>query len=257
MANDLIPAQRRRMIAKQINECGYASVVELVSKFNVSEMTIHRDLHALMETGQINKTRGGAVSKRDFTLPIAYHSRVEINEKIKDNIAKKAASFIRDEDVVYIDASTTCAFIAKHLENLNHVTVFTNDPMTVLILAECKNICTYSTGGMLSANTMAYVGSIAEEAMIHIKPDKCFIGAAGINLDSGVLDPYYLESNIKRRIVSASNEVFLCASSEKFEQSAQFISTPLDNIDVIITDNRLSSDIIDKLKGKDIKYFTE
>jgi DeoR/GlpR family transcriptional regulator of sugar metabolism len=249
----MFPAQRRRQIAQQINEQGYVSIAKLCDQFQVSEMTIHRDLYALEELGQIKKTRGGAVSYNDLQVPVSYRARAAIHEEDKDKIGKKAAELIHDGETVYLDASTTSMYIAKNLGEYERLTVYTHGHMISTVLAEKQGVDVYSTGGMLSKDTMAFVGSYAERAIGTLRPDKCFIGAAGISLDEGVLDPFYPEASMKRVIVDASREVFLVAVSDKFDKIAPHVSVPIEMIDVIITDSSISEKYVEELGKKGIR----
>lgn len=250
----MFPAERRRQIALQINEQGYVSIASLCDQFHVSEMTIHRDLYALEELGQIKKTRGGAVSQNDLQVPISYRARAAIHEEDKDRIGKMAAGLIHDGETVYLDASTTSMYIAKNLGKYERLTVYTHGHMISATLAEKQGVDVYSTGGMLSKDTMAFVGSYAERAIGALRPDKCFIGAAGISLEEGVLDPYYPEASMKRVIANASREVILVAVSDKFDKIAPHVSVPVEMLDVIITDGSITEKYMEELAKRGIRY---
>lgn len=52
---------REKQILEYLNTNGSASIQQLAEAFGVSNMTIHRDLNKLAESGQIRKKHGGAV----------------------------------------------------------------------------------------------------------------------------------------------------------------------------------------------------
>ena len=67
---DALPAkvtteQRRRLIKQRVNQEGGANTDELATRFDVSYMTIWRDITALEQNGQLQRVRGGAVSLED------------------------------------------------------------------------------------------------------------------------------------------------------------------------------------------------
>jgi len=63
--------QRLEQIVNLVDEHGYLSVAELSQRLQVSEMTIRRDLSTLDEEHRINRTFGGAASRRvDFPAQI-------------------------------------------------------------------------------------------------------------------------------------------------------------------------------------------
>lgn len=236
MRFDMFPAQRRREIAERINENGYVSIAELSVQFGVSEMTIHRDLYALEEIGRIKKTRGGAVSQADISVPVSFRARLAVHEDAKDRIGRKAAGLIRDGETVFLDASTTCMYIAKNLGRMERLTVYTNGPMVAIELAEKEGVEVYCISGLLSKETMALVGPQAESSLGALRPDKCFIGALGISVEEGIMDPYFPEASVKRVVMNVSQEVFLVAAADKFSQIGPHLTAPLEMIGVVITD---------------------
>jgi DeoR/GlpR family transcriptional regulator of sugar metabolism len=249
----MFPAQRRREIAKRINENGYVSIAELCEQYRVSEMTVHRDLCSLEEMGRIKKTRGGAISRADISAPVSYRARMAVHEDLKDRIGRKAAEMIHNGETIFLDASTTCMYIAKNLQNVDRLTVYTNGPMVAIELAEKEGVEVYSISGALSKETMALVGPSAENALCALHPDKCFIGALGISLEEGVMDPYFPEASVKRVVVNVSQEVFLVATADKFNQYGPHLTAPLEMIDVIITDGGIEDRYIDAFSKTGIR----
>ena len=58
-----VPEKRRLEIKRIISEDKSISVANLVKLFNVSEITIRRDLNKLEDEGFIDKVHGGALIK--------------------------------------------------------------------------------------------------------------------------------------------------------------------------------------------------
>jgi DeoR family fructose operon transcriptional repressor len=249
----MFPAERRRQIAHHVNEKGSISIVELSQLFNVSEMTIHRDLTTLDNMGLLRKTRGGAVSSGRHLAPTDYQSRLLSHKEQKDAIGRKAVDFIKNGDTIFLGPGTTCLSIASHCYGFTELTVYTNGPLIILELAKIPGVAVYSTGGMLSKNTMAYVGPAAENMISMIRPDKCFLGANGFTIEDGVTDPLPLESSIKRKMVEVSQEVYLVATPDKFGRVAQHVSFPLEAIDVVIMHHDTPEEYCQALAAKDVR----
>src|SRR5687768_13820474 len=81
------------------------SLDELVKVFNVSKNTIRRDVQQLVERGRIIKVYGG-VAVNHSTLK-SFNERQTRNLQLKKSIAKAAANFVEDGDIIYIDSGTT------------------------------------------------------------------------------------------------------------------------------------------------------
>ncbi len=249
----MFPAERRRQIAQRVSEQGSLSITELSRVFNVSEMTIHRDLDALENMGLLQKTRGGALVSDQHMVPLDYRLRLKSHQEEKDVIGRCAATFIKDGDTILLDAGTTSLSVARYCRNFTNLTVFTNGPLIILELAKIPGVEIYCTGGLLSKRTMAYVGPDAERVISKIRPDKCFIGANGFTIQEGVTDPLPLESSIKRKMVEVSQEVYLVVTPDKFGHVAQHISAPLEAIDIIILNKDTPEHYFQELAARDIR----
>ena len=249
----MFPAERRRKIAQFVNEQGGMSIPALSEVFKVSEMTIHRDLSVLEEMGLLRKTWGGALKSEHHLLPVDYQARLLSYQEEKDAIGREAAKSVKDGETIFLDAGTTSLSVAKHLQGFNHLIVYTNGPLVVLELAKIPDVDIFCTGGMLSKQTMAYVGPQAENALSQLRPDKCFIGAGGFTIRDGVMDPLPLEASIKRKIVEVSQEVYLVVAPDKFGRVSQHVSAPLEAIDVVIMHKDTPEQYCSELTARNIR----
>jgi DeoR family fructose operon transcriptional repressor len=249
----VFPAERRRQIVKYVKERGGISISTLSSLLQVSEMTIHRDLSVLEGVGLLWKTRGGALAYEEQTVPVDYQARLQTHPDEKDLIGRKAVEFIKDGETIFLESGTTSLSVARHCVGFDHLTVYTNGPMIEIELVKVLGVEVHSTGGLLSRQTMAYVGPQAEHMLDQIRPDKCFIGAHGITVADGVMDPFPLEASIKRKIVEVSQEVYLVATSDKFGRLSSHISAPIQAIDVIIMNQDIPKEYCQDLAAHDIR----
>lgn len=68
--------QRHEAIIRWVNEQGTVRVSEIVSRYNVSDMTVRRDLEELDDQGLLKKIHGGLVVIVRFNIR---KSRMKIN----------------------------------------------------------------------------------------------------------------------------------------------------------------------------------
>jgi len=110
-------------------------VMNLAEEFNVTPMTIRRDLSVLEKQGVITTYYGGAslnegaASEPSFMLK----NKNAIDEKMA--IAYEASKLINEGDSVYIDCGTTCYNIGRFLKN-KKITVLAGDGIGPEIVAE-------------------------------------------------------------------------------------------------------------------------
>src|SRR5262245_15360007 len=117
---------RRPELQALLAERGEASIADLAERFEVSEMTIRRDLEALEEEGAARRVRGGAIAtvSRGYEPPFAKRATDDL--AAKRAIAAAAAEHVRDGETAIIDVGTTNLELAKLLRgNRRGVTVVT------------------------------------------------------------------------------------------------------------------------------------
>jgi DeoR family transcriptional regulator, copper-sensing transcriptional repressor len=68
MTSDL-PATRQLLILEWLQEHGTLTIEDIASRLHVSQMTIHRDVVALVQQGQVEKVHGGVRLPRRIPAP--------------------------------------------------------------------------------------------------------------------------------------------------------------------------------------------
>lgn len=140
-------SERQAWITEFILKQGSLQVDELVERFGVSRMTIHRDLDDLEEQGVLRKIRNGATA-----LPSNYFEsdvRFRLNRQIpeKEAICKTAINFIEPGQAIFLDEATTLLPLAHLLPSVGPLTVITNFLPILNELRNHKEIHLISLGG--------------------------------------------------------------------------------------------------------------
>ena len=99
--------ERRKEIYECIQTQEVSSVAMLAKRFNVSDMTIRRDLDVLEAQNLIQRSYGKATIKQKQPDVIEYEFRANQHGKEKKAIAAKAVQMIENGQSVYIDSSST------------------------------------------------------------------------------------------------------------------------------------------------------
>src|ERR1700754_2006959 len=120
------PAGRQEAIAEHVLSRGSATAAELAERFQVSLMTIHRDLDELERQGVVRKYRGGVTAQPSGVFESNVGYRMKSMQAEKDAIAAKAVELIEPGMAVMLDDSTTTLALARRLEGITPLTVVTN-----------------------------------------------------------------------------------------------------------------------------------
>lgn len=247
----MIPEERRKKILESLEGKSSATVTELGLKFNVSDMTIHRDLKFLESIGSVRKTFGGVILN-DAKIETDFSRRLDTNREGKQIIGHLAVNQIEDGDCIILDASSTCVMMIQELMRFKKLTIFTNGCHMLNRLAESKSHKIYSTGGQIYEDTNWLVGPSTIHFIKKIHANKCFLSAAGLSIPEGLTVPIAEISEVEQAMREASNEVILLADKSKFRRISHFRVFSLDEVDLLISDAEKDDLFVSELMALDI-----
>ena len=241
--------ERRSKILKLINAQGTVSNEQLIKTFGISIETVRRDLSFLEKQGLLERVYGGAVKKKFMRIEPDYTNRENENAQEKNEIAQCAVSLIENDESIFFDIGTTVLAIAKNAGG-KRFKAFTNALRTAIVLSE-EDIDVTLTGGSVRKGESCVSGSIAEDTMRCFNLDMAFIGAAGID-ENGITDFLAQEAFLRRKVIENARKVVLVADHSKFNVRASCNVCRLEDIDVLITDEKAPRDFLKKLQKKGI-----
>lgn len=247
--------ERYDKIVQLVNERGSIRVTELSELCQVTEETIRRDLDRLEQAGRLRRSHGGAVSVKDQQPEIPYFEREITQADEKKRIAEEAVKLIQPKDRILLDASSTAWYMAASMPDIP-LTVLTNSIKVAMELSSKEKIEVISTGGILASRSLSYVGPLAERSLDAYHVDKAFFSCKGVHLERGISESNELQARIKHKMVGMADQVILLADSSKFGVQAFTHVADLSDVDTIITDGRLSPELLSQLKEKQISIIT-
>ncbi|WP_054024075.1 DeoR/GlpR family DNA-binding transcription regulator [Bacillus sp. FJAT-28004] len=247
--------ERYDKIVQLVNERGSIRVTELSELCQVTEETIRRDLDRLEQAGRLRRSHGGAVSVKDQQPEIPYFEREITHAEEKKRIAEAAITLIQPNDRILLDASSTAWYMAANMPDIP-LTVLTNSIKVAMELSSKEKIEVISTGGILASRSLSYVGPLAERSLDAYHVDKAFLSCKGVHLERGVSESNELQARIKHKMVGMADQVILVADSSKFGVQAFTHVADLNEVDTIITDERLPAAILSQLQEKQISVTT-
>ena len=222
----------------------YASVEELMEKFQLSRSTLRRTLIAMEEKNLLKRVRGGAEicdsdAIEDLSSAMLLEARNVFNRKKeeKNKIAKKAAQLIEDNDVIFIDAGSTCFYMIDYIEAKN-ITVVTNGIRHIQKLMS-KGINTYILGGYARPEKNLIIGEDIINKINVMNFNKAFLGTMGIDVRSGFTTTMLEDGEVKKAVIKSSDECYILADTSKFN-IRNFYTYGDFNQATIITDSKVN-----------------
>ncbi|WP_026575813.1 DeoR/GlpR family DNA-binding transcription regulator [Bacillus sp. UNC438CL73TsuS30] len=229
----MIKTKRIKQIQDYIFEHQNASLDELCSVFNVSKNTIRRDIQELVELGEIKKVYGGVAVNAEAL--VSFNDRKTRNQGSKELIAKAAADFVEDGDVLFIDSGTTTLEMIEYIKTKN-LTIVTNNLDFMINALPYENLNVISTGGALERKTNSFISLKPFNLLQSYNINKAFMASTGISLTNGVTNASPLESETKTIAIERSSQVFLLVDRDKFDKYGLMTYCRLDQIDYVVTD---------------------
>lgn len=232
----MLTEERQRLILNKLEKDSVVYVNDLVTYLNTSESTIRRDLNTLDENGLLNKVHGGATSiKEKFinTTEEKVQNRQALNIDEKIDIAKYAASLIKPNDMVYLDAGTTTEQMIDFITEKEAIFV-TNGIVHAKKLIE-NGFKTYILGGELKLITEAIVGAEAINSLRKYNFTKGYFGANGIHKERGYTTPDISEAMVKEEALKRSKEAYIVCDKSKFDEISSITFGELNSATIITT----------------------
>ena len=222
------------------------SVKELARTLNVSEMTIRRDLELLRKNHVLERSygyaalaEGGDGYSYDGETYELRRARIQfLNEK--DRIAKFAASLVEPDDWIFLDNGTTVSRIVAYLPTDFSFTALCYNYTILVELLKRPNIEVIFPGGYYHPEDYNFTSPEAVEFICRHRANKSFISASGVHRSLGItcINAHIVDN--KRALMESSAKRILLADSSKFDLGKANHFAELSDMDMVITDTKLS-----------------
>ncbi len=229
----MIKNSRQTEIINILEQSNYASVEQLAKLTYASEPTIRRDLIHLEAKGYVVRNHGGAMlpQKENSVLPAAV--RNAFNQKQKKILCQEAAKLLRDNMTVFLDESTTIAFLVKHLQKLKDLKIITNSLQTSILLNNL-NLNFLCTGGKIIQQNY-FSGPQTEKFIRAFNADVCFFSSTSISANGIISDNGEHKISIMEAMLENSRQrIYLCDDS-KINSLSMYNLTTINQVDKVYT----------------------
>ncbi len=231
----LAAVDRRHRILERVAEEQTIHVGDLAREFDVSEMTIRRDIRRLERDGFVRQTYGGATAHLTRALDVAFNARALQHTREKRRIGMRATHLLGDARVVFVGIGTTAEQFARFLPVRPGLVVVTASLPTASLLGT-RPVEVVALGGAVRRDELTCVGPVAAATLGRFRFDLAVIGAAGLSARWGLTEVDDDEAEIQRLAIERAARVVVIADGSKIGTSANAVVAEAASIQTLVTD---------------------
>ena len=252
--------ERRKKILEIVNKHKEIKIKDIANILETKENNIRRDIRILSELGLLRKIYGG-IRLNDNTDLIKknYFNKIN-NEFEKKLIAEKAFELINENDSILLGPGTTVFKLAEILYNCDiKLNILTFSLPVAVLLSNKSNINLVLIGGELVRANYSFEGPLIGNILGYFTFDKAFMGVNGFSMEHGFTISSIRQATSIQAVAKLTEEIIFLVDYSKFLNKCFVKISTFENkllkekIKTIVTDRKVKSKYIDKLKSKQIK----
>lgn len=247
MVQTLIPVDRQTRVQRMIEEKGVVKVTELSKLFGVTELTIRRDFDVLEKRGVLERTHGGAILRRRVKGEPLYVEKNQKHRTQKEKIGIAVSRIIEPGDTLLINTGSTNTQVLRHLSGKNLRVITSN--ANALVEIENPEIEVILTGGLFRRQSNSLIGDLTHTILKSVCGSKAIIGVDGVSKKFGLTTPVQEEAAVARLMIDQTlGPVIVVADSSKQGVVSNFVTAPIDKVNILITDAGIKPDFKKELE---------
>ena len=255
----MLEKQRHQLFLHLLDERQFVSVPEMAELLQSSEATIRRDIIKLAEQNLIQKIRGGAQAldkqgqelKRPPLKGSPFLLDKEKRSDVKRQIARKAVELCEDGESIIINAGSSTYMMSEFLFD-RKLQILTNSFFLAQDLAVNSDNQITLPGGELYRKQGIILSSFENDSIQYYHATKMFMGTPGVG-DFGVMESDPLLIRAEQKLRKQSEKLVILADSSKLGARSNFIFCPLEEVDILITDQNADDKAIAQFEREGIE----
>lgn len=232
-------SERRARILELLDSQDFVSVKELSDEFDLTEMSVRRELTAMVGDGLIQRVRGGASRAQTAQTSRQYAEAAQRNAPAKLKIARRATQLLEPGTAAFFYSGSTVARVAANLDPTikSSLTVVSNSLPVVDDVSNWDDAHLVTIGGLYLPAYMAFVGPQALSSLEDLTADVAVIGCDGLSVDGGLTTPHQLVAEVGAAMVRRARRTIVVADATKIGRRGFTPIAPIESVDVLVTDD--------------------
>lgn len=244
--------ERQAGLIRLLQENEQLSIYNLSQASGLSQSTLRRELHQLVEEGLV-KVNVGQVTLAVFSEEMPFAFRKMVNSDLKRQIASASLDLIQNGETIFIAGGTTTLELARLLPGQRRLTVITNALRVANLLVDVQGIDLVMLGGAMRPGEQTMHGHLTEWGVHQFRADKLIYGTEAISLQHGITHSQLIEVSTDRALANVATQVIVLADHTKFGKVAPAFVFSLDRVHILVSDRDLPNETVQNLRSKNIQ----
>lgn len=221
---------------------------DLAKKFDVSEMTVRRDLNRLSALGLVTLIHGGAVFNEGGATALNVTFRERQMQREKNILGQYCSTLIGEGNSVYLHCGSTLTNIADALITRQNIAVLSNSLQILNMLSAAKNIQLIALPGIYESVHKGFFGDMTQRAVKNFRIDIAFLGADAISLEHGLMLSLPSDAGLVRAVLESARKKIVVMDHTKINRESFVKICDLRDLNQIITDKEADEDFVKKVR---------
>jgi DeoR/GlpR family transcriptional regulator of sugar metabolism len=243
---------RRAAIIQLLMENVTLKIKDLAEKFDVSLMTMHRDLTDLQKQGLVRRLRGSVSAEKSMLFESSWLYRMRQHIAEKRRLAKAAIAHIEPGNAIIWDDSTTTFQVTEFIQQVAPLTILTNSFAVLERLRDADDVDLIALGGKYNRAYNGFFGLACERTIHSCRVDVAMMSTTTVQgLSLFTQDEELLR--VKRAMIEVAHKKILLVDHSKFTYSALNHVADLVDFDVVLVPETTDSAIVERLRKARVK----
>lgn len=234
---------RRAKILATVRERQEIKVDELAEMFEVSLMTIRRDLQHLEDEGLLNRFYGGATVESK-QVPAGGDDELQTYRKA---LARYVERHLKSGNTVFINGSNTALEVLSLVADKSIRAITNNGNVVGVRYADTVTVTLL--GGTVRGGGHVMTGDFTMRNLLMATADVALLGCTGISPDGEILCDIPTEIGVNETMASHATECIIMCDHTKMGKTGTYASSSLEHNLTVVTDELAPMPVVERLRA--------
>ncbi len=246
---------RMQAIITDLKSGSPISIHDLAEKYQVSEMTIRRDIRNIEEQ-HLADLNSSASPINSVSIPATgryiFDTESSVMTDAKRRIGAYAASLVEPDDILMLDTGTTVQAMVDALPADLPLTIICYNSNIYASVYQRTHIHLVLAGGYYHHSSRSFESPENVRLLERLRANKMFVSTSGVDRLGLTCSNQYEVVTKQTAIRSSQKKILLCDSS-KFGKIKSSNYSSLEEMDAIISDKGLADEWIDYIRSLNLE----